>query len=298
MCTSAISEPDPVLARPVANHILDLEDGKRRFADAVLAASKAFALCGTLEGALAYRDELAFLQAVKAALTKHLGTDRKLSDEQKEHALRQIISRAVVSDEIIDIFAAAGLKRPDIGVLSDGFLEEVRQLKERNLAVELLERLLKGEIKARFKTNVVQSAKFSDLLQASLVRYRNRATETAQVIEELIAMARKFQALAERGMQLGLSPDEMAFYDSLADNEAAVRELGDATLKKIAVELTQSLRRSVTVDWSKREAVRAKLRVMVKTLLRRYKYPPDRQEEATEVVLRQAEALSAEWAVS
>jgi type I restriction enzyme R subunit len=285
------------LLPPVANHILGLEDGKRRFADAVLAASKAFALCGTLEGALAYRDELAFLQAVKAALTKHLGTDRKLSDEQKEHALRQIISRAVVSDEIIDIFAAAGLKRPDIGVLSDEFLEEVRQLKERNLAVELLERLLKGEIKARFKTNVVQSAKFSDLLQASLIRYRNRAIETAQVIEELIAMARKFQALAERGMQLGLSPDEMAFYDALADNEAAVRELGDATLKKIAVELTQSLRRSVTVDWSKREAVRAKLRVTVKTLLRRYKYPPDRQEEATEIVLRQAETLSAEWAV-
>ena len=285
------------LLPPVADHVLGLDDGKKRFADAVLAASKAFALCCTLEEALAWRDELAFLQAVRAALTKQAGTDRKLTDEQKEHALRQIISRAVVSDEVIDIFSAAGLKRPDISVLSDEFLEDVRQMKERNLAVELLERLLKGEIKSRFKTNVVQSAKFSDLLQTSLVRYRNRAIETAQVIEELIAMARRFQALAERGMQLGLSPDEMAFYDALADNEAAVRELGDATLKKIAVELTQSLRRSVTVDWSKREAVRAKLRVMVKTLLRRYKYPPDRQEEATEVVLRQAETLSAEWAV-
>ncbi|WP_431273664.1 type I restriction endonuclease subunit R [Variovorax ureilyticus] len=281
----------------VANHVLGLDEGKKRFADTVLAASKAFALCCTLDEALAYRDELAFLQAVKAALTKHAGTDKKLTDEQKEHALRQIISRAVVSDEVVDIFSAAGLKRPDIGVLSDEFLEDVRHMKERNLAVELLERLLKGEIKSRFKTNVVQSAKFSELLQQSLTRYRNRAIETAQVIEELIEMAKKFQEAAQRGESLGLNSDEMAFYDALAMNEAAVRELGDATLKKIAVELTQNLRKSITVDWAKRETVRAKLRVMVKTLLRRYKYPPDRQEEATDTVLRQAESLSAEWAI-
>lgn len=279
----------------VANQVLGLDDGKKRFADSVLAASKAFALCCTLDEALAYRDELAFLQAVKAALTKHIGTDKKLTDEQKDHALRQIISRAVVSDEVIDIFSAAGLKRPDIRVLSDEFLEDVRHMKERNLAVELLERLLKGEIKSRFKTNVVQSAKFSDLLQQSLTRYRNRAIETAQVIEELIEMAKKFQEAAARGESLGLNHDELSFYDALATNEAAVRELGDATLKKIAVELTQNLRKSVTVDWATREAVRAKLRVMVKTLLRRYKYPPDKQEEAAETVLRQAETLSADW---
>lgn len=282
----------------VANHVLGVDDGKKRFADTVLAASKAFALCCTLDEALAHRDELAFFQAVKAALTKHSGTDKKLTDEQKEHALRQIMSRAVVSDEVIDIFSAAGLKRPDIGVLSDEFLEDVRHMKERNLAVELLERLLKGQIKSRFKTNVVQTAKFSELLQQSLLRYRNRAIETAQVIEELIEMAKKFQEAAERGDALGLSHDELAFYDALAMNEAAVRELGDVTLKKIAVELTQSLRKSVTVDWSKRETVRAKLRVMVKTLLKRYKYPPDRQEEATETVLKQAESLSAEWVES
>lgn len=280
----------------VANHVLGQDDGKKRFADTVLAASKAFALCCTLEEALTYRDELAFLQAVKAALIKHDGADKVLTDEQKEHALRQIISRAVVSDQVIDIFAAAGLKRPDISVLSDGFLEDVRHMQQRNLAVELLERLLKDQIKSRFKANVVQSAKFSELLQQSLMRYRNRAVETAQVIEELIAMAKKFQAEAQRGMELGLSPDEMAFYDALATNEAAVRELGDETLKKIAVELVVRLRSSVTVDWAKREAVRAKLRVMVKTLLKRYKYPPDRQEEATDTVLRQAESLSAEWA--
>jgi type I restriction enzyme R subunit len=282
----------------VANHVLGLDDGKKRFADTVLAASKAFALCCTLDEALAHRDELAFMQAVKAALTKHSGTDKKLTDEQKEHALRQIMSRAVVSDEVIDIFSAAGLKRPDIGVLSDEFLEDVRHMKERNLAVELLERLLKGQIKSRFKTNVVQTAKFSELLQQSLLRYRNRAIETAQVIEELIEMAKKFQEAAERGDALGLTHDELAFYDALAMNEAAVRELGDVTLKKIAVELTQSLRKSVTVDWSKRETVRAKLRVMVKTLLKRYKYPPDRQEEATDIVLKQAESLSEGWAVA
>ncbi|TDG05115.1 type I restriction endonuclease subunit R [Paraburkholderia guartelaensis] len=279
----------------VADHVLGLDDGKKRFADTVLAASKAFALCCTLNEALVHRDELAFLQAVKAALTKHGGVDRVLTDEQKEHALRQIISRAVVSDQVIDIFSAAGLKRPDIGLLSDEFLEDVRHMKERNLAVELLERLLKGEIKSRFKTNVVQSAKFSELLQQSLTRYRNRAVETAQVIEELIEMAKKFQEAAQRGLHLGLSPDETAFYDALATNESAVRELGDETLKKIAVELVVRLRDSVTVDWATRETVRAKLRVMVKTLLRRYKYPPDRQEEATDTVLRQAASLSADW---
>ena len=282
----------------VANHVLGLDDGKKRLADTVLAAGQAFALCCTLDEALVHRDELAFLQAVKAALTKHGGSDRKLADEQKEHALRQIISRAVVSDEVIDIFSAAGLKRPDIGVLSDEFLEDVRHMKERNLAVELLERLLKSEIRSRFKTNVVQAARFSELLQQSLTRYRNRAIETAQVIEELIEMARKFQVAAQRGETLGLNHDEMAFYDALATNEAAVRGLGDETLKKIAVELTQSLRKSVTVDWAVRETVRARLRVMVKTLLKRYKYPPDKQEEATETVLRQAESLSAEWAAA
>jgi type I restriction enzyme, R subunit len=281
---------------PVADHVLGLDDGKKRFADGVVAATKAFALCCTLEEAIAYRDELAFLQAVKAALVKNTGADKALTDEQKEHALRQIISRAVISAEVVDIFAAAGLKRPDIGVLSDDFLDDVRHMKERNLAVELLERLLKGEIKARFKTNVVQEARFSELLQQSLTRYRNRAVETAQVIEELIAMAKKFQEAANRGLELGLSPDEMAFYDALATNEAAVRDLGDETLKKIAVELVTKLRGSVTVDWAKREAVRAKLRVMVKTLLKRYKYPPDRQDEATDTVLRQAEQLSHEWA--
>ena len=279
----------------VLEHVVAQDDGKKRFADAVLAATKAFALCCTLDEALKHRDELAFLQAVKAALTKHTTQDKRLTDEQKEHALRQILSKAVVSAEVIDIFQAAGLNRPDIGILSEQFLEDVRHMKERNLAVELLERLLNDEITTRFKSNVVKAARYSELLQESLKRYRNRAVETAQVIEELIAMAKKFHEEAMRGAELGLSPEERAFYDALAANESAVRELGDETLKKIAVELTLKLRNSVTVDWSVRESVRASMRVMVKTLLRRYKYPPDKQEEATETVLKQAEMLSAEW---
>lgn len=228
-------------------------------------------------------------------MTKHKTQDKALTDEQKEHALRQILSKAVVSTEVVDIFQAAGLNKPDIGILSEEFLEDVRHLKERNLAVELLERLLKDDIKSRFKTNVVKAAKYSEMLQESLKRYRNRAIETSQVIEELISMAKQFNAEAVTGAELGLSPEERAFYDALATNEAAVRTLGDETLKKIAVELTEKLRKSVTVDWAVRASVRARIRVMVKTLLRLYKYPPDKQEEATETVLRQAEALSAEW---
>src|SRR5690606_32582652 len=245
------------------------------------------ALCGTLDEAEQYRDELAFFQAIRSAITKHTSTDRRLTDEQREYALRQIISKAVVSDEVVDIFAAAGLRKPDISILSDEFLEDVRQMKERNLAVELLERLLRDEVKTRFRTNVVQSAKFTELLEKTLIRYRNRTIETAQVIEELIAMAKRFREAAARGERMGLRPDELAFYDALANNESAVRELGDDTLRKIAVELTERLRNSVTVDWAVRENVRARIRVMVRTLLKRYKYPPDRQESATQLVLRQ-----------
>lgn len=278
-----------------ANHILGKEDGKKRFADCVVAISKAFALCCTLDEARTFRDEIAFLQAIRAALAKQATTGRKLDDEAKELALRQIISNALVSDEVVDIFAAAGLQKPDVGILSDEFLEDIRRMKERNLAVELLERLLKGEIKSRFATNVAQDKKFSELLQNALTRYRNRAIETAQVIEELIAMAKHFVEEANRGVKLGLNLEEMAFYDALASNESAVRELGDEILKTIALELTDKLRKNLTVDWSVREAVRSKLRLMVKTILKRYKYPPDKQEEATETVLKQAETLTEVW---
>jgi type I restriction enzyme, R subunit len=283
--------------RAAADHILGLGDGKRRFADCVLRMTAAYALCCTLPGAVEYREEIAFMQAVRTILTKR-DPATVLSDDAKEHALRQILSRAVVSAEVMDIFKAAGLERPNVGILSDEFLEDVRKLKEKNLAVEVLERLLKGQIKSRFGSNVVQSRKFSELLQDSLTRYRNRAIETAQVIEELIAMAKQFKAAANRGEELGLSRDEMAFYDALATNEASVRELGDATLRKIARELTERLRASNSVDWYVRESVRAKLRLMVKTILKKYKYPPDGQEQATETVLEQARELSTAWAAA
>ncbi|MEW6733260.1 MAG: type I restriction endonuclease subunit R [Acidobacteriota bacterium] len=278
-----------------ADHILGLPDGKQRFSDCVAAMTKAFALCCTLDEAIVYREEIAFYQAIKAALTKQTTTEKKVADEKREHALRQIVSRAIISEEVVDIFAAAGLKKPDIGILSEEFLNEVRLMPQRNLAVELLERLLKDDIKARFATNVVQNRKFSELLQQALNKYRNRAIETAQVIEELLDMAKQFNQAARRGDELGMNDSELAFYDALETNEASVRELGDSTLKKIAVELTESLRKNVSVDWSVRETVRARLRLLVKRILRKYKYPPDREARAVELVLKQAETLSEAW---
>jgi type I restriction enzyme, R subunit len=278
-----------------ANYLLGLKDGKKRFGDTALAMSKAFTLCCTLDEAKAVRDEVAFFQAVKVLLTKREISTKKRTDEERELAIRQIIGSALVSDDVVDIFQAVGLDKPNIGILDDAFLNDVRNLPERNLAVELLERLLEGEIRTRFATNVVQQVKFSDLLTNVILRYQNRAIETAQVIEELIAMAKKFKEAISRGEELGLNADELAFYDALANNEEAVREMGDEILKKIAHELAENLRQNIGVDWSVRESVRAKLRLMVKRILRKYKYPPDQQEAAVTLVLEQAETLSAEW---
>ena len=284
-----------------ANHVLGLKsdkerDGKKRFADHALAMSHAFSLCCTLPEAKAHRDEVAFMQAVKVILTKREASAQRKTDEQRDLAIRQIISSAVVSGEVVDIFAAVGLDKPNIGLLDDDFLAQVHNLPEKNLAVELLERLLQGEIKSRFASNVVQDRKFSDLLADVIRRYQNRSIETAQVMEELIAMAKKFREAAGRGEQLGLREDEVKFYDALANNESAVRELQDETLKKIAQELTQNLRDNLSVDWSERESVRAKLRLMVKRILRKYKYPPDQADAAVELVLEQAQSLGDEWA--
>ncbi|MCK9261547.1 MAG: DUF3387 domain-containing protein, partial [Azoarcus sp.] len=278
-----------------ANHVLGVKEGKKRFADAALAMSKAFSLCCTLDEAKAVREEVAFMQAVKVILTKRDISQKKKTNEERELAIRQIIGSAVVSEEVVDVFEAVGLDKPNIGILDEAFLAEVRNLPERNLAVELLERLLEGEIKSRFASNVVQEKKFSEMLTNVVKRYQNRAIETAQVIEELIEMARKFHAAANRGEELGLTEDEILFYDALANNESAVRELNDETLKKIAHELTESLRKNISVDWSARESIRAKLRIMVKRILKKYKYPPDQQEGAVELVLKQAEALGESW---
>ncbi len=279
-----------------ANHVLGVTDGKKRFADTALAMSKAFSLCCTLDEAKAVREEVAFFQAVKVILTKREFSAQKKTDEARELAIRQIINSAVVSDEVVDIFDAVGLDKPDIGILDDAFLAEVRNLPERNLAVELLERLLEGEIKSRFAGNVVQNKKFSDMLSDVVQRYQNRSIEAAQVMEELVQMAKDFRVAASRGEQLGLTEDEVRFYDALAHNESAVRELTDETLKKIAHELAENLRKNLTVAWTQRDSVRAKLRLMVKRILRKYKYPPDLEVAAVELVLRQAEALGESWA--
>nr|WP_241524641.1 DUF3387 domain-containing protein [Halomonas sulfidaeris] len=206
-----------------------------------------------------------------------------------------VLDNALVSEGVTDVFALCGLDKPNIGLLSDEFLEDVRQMPYKNFAVELLEKLLKDDIKAKTRNNVVQEKKYADRLQETLRRYNNRGIETAQVIEELIAMAKQFQKELERDAALGLNPDEVAFYDALASNESAVRELGDEILKTIAVEITEKLRKSTTVDWQVRESVRAKLRILVRRTLQRYKYPPDRSAEAVELVLKQAEVLSNGW---
>lgn len=283
------------LLAQAANFVLGIKDGKKRFADTALAMDKAYSLCSTLDEAKAVSKEVGFFRAIKVLLTKRDISQKKKTDEERELAIRQIINSAVVSEQVVDIFDAVGLEKPNIGILDDDFLSEVKALPERNLAIELLERLLEGEIKSRFSSNLIQQKKFSELLTNVINRYQNRSIETAQVMEELIAMAKKFKEAAERGEQLGLNADELAFYDALANDETSVRELGDETLKKIAHELAENLRQNTSVDWSVRDSVRAKLRIMVRRILRKYKYPPTKQDEAVQLVLQQAEMLSAEW---
>ena len=282
---------------PAANHILALPDGKKRFLDAVLAATKSFALCGTLDEAQALQIELAFYSAIKAAITKFTTVDRKRTQADKNSVLKLILDNAVLPQGVDDIFALAGIDKPDIGLLSDEFLDDIRKTPYRNLAIELLEKLLNDSIKSKTRTNVVQEKKYSDRLLETLRRYNNRAIESAQVIELLIEMARDFQAALEREEALGLTPDEIAFYDALANDEGAVRDMSDDTLKALARELTEKLRNSTTVDWQVRESVRARLRILVRRTLQKYRYPPEKSDEAVKLVLEQAEALSSQWSV-
>lgn len=282
-----------MLLAPAANYILGLDDGKKRYLDEVLALTKAFSLCGTLDEAKEHKEEIAFFQAVKAVIQKASSKLSNIKDPNK--AIKQLIDNAVISDGVEDIFSLVGLDKPNIGILSDEFLEDVAHMPYKNLAVELLERLLKDDIKAKTKNNVVQEKKFSDRLQATLGKYHNRAIETAKVIEELIQMAKDFAEATKHGKDLGLNFDELAFYDALAENEAALREMGDEILKKIAIELTEKLRSSISVDWQKRESVRAKMRNIIRIILKRFKYPPDKAEEALDMVMKQAEVLSDEW---
>ena len=279
-----------------ANHILGLEDGKKRYCDIVLAMTKAYTLCYTLKEAQVLREEVAFLQAVRVLLTKRDETEKKKTHEEREQVIRQIIAQTVVSEDVVDIFNAVGLDKPNIALLDEAFLSKVRALPERNLAAELLERLLEGEIKSHLKTNIVQGRKFSDLLRNVITRYHNRSIDTAKVIEELASMAQKFQEAMGRGEKLGLNNDELAFYDALSTNDAAVTVLGDKTLALIAQDVARKLRENLSVDWQNRESVQAKLRIAVRNTLRKYKYPPDGQEEAIALVLEQAKELGQAWA--
>lgn len=283
------------LLPPAQEHILEQEKGKERFMQVVTDLSQAFALCAGSEDALAIRDDIGFFQAVKAALAKPRG-ERK-SSESLDYAVRQLVAKAIVPEgEIIDVFSAAGLKQPDISILSDEFLTEVRGLKHKNVAAETLIKLLGDEIKVRSKRNLVQSREFSEMLKATLNAYHNRAIATQEVIEELIKLAKQMSAATQRGVDLGLNDDEIAFYDALAANDSAVEAMGKDELKVIAAELVTQVRKSVTIDWTVRESARAKIKVLVKRILRKHGYPPDLQEEATKTVLAQAELLCAEWA--
>lgn len=278
-------------------HVLSLVDGKERCLTAVRQLSQAFALATPRDEALAIRDDVGFFQQVRVALLKRDASERT-PDEDLDQAVRQIVANAVSPDGVIDIFEAAGLVKPDISILSDEFLSDVKNMERKNLAVELLRKLLQGEITKRRKQNVVQARSFSEMLEEALRKYRNRAIEAAQVIEELIELAKEMREANARGDQLGLREDELAFYDALGTNDSAVKVMGDEILSEIARDLVKTVRNNVTIDWTIRETTRARLRVLVKRTLRKYKYPPDKQEQATQTVLEQAEVLSAGWAVS
>jgi type I restriction enzyme R subunit len=275
-------------------HILEQEDGKKRWVQVVTELSRAFALCAASDEATAIRDDVSFFQAIQAALNKQSSTNRK-TPEQIDAAIRQLVSKAITTEgQVIDVFTAAGLPKPDISILSDQFLAEVRGLKHKNVAAELLEKLLKDELKVRSKRNLVQSLVFSDKLKKTLNAYHNRAISTMQVIEELIKLAKELDAATKRGEDMGLTDDEIAFYDALASNGSAVQAMGDDKLKLIAAELISQVKKSVTIDWTLRESARAKIKVMVKRILNKHGYPPDLQEEAVKTVLQQAELLCAD----
>ena len=275
-------------------HILGLEDGKTRLLNEVAALSKAFSLVVPHESAIKIRDDIAFFQTVRGVLAKLTAREESQS-EAAELAVKQLVSKAVVPEGVVDIFAAAGLEKPDISILSDEFLAEVRNLPQRNLAVELLDKLLNDEIKTHSRQNVVKARSFAEMLERSIRAYQNRTIEAAQVIEELIQIAKELRQARDRGEELGLSRDELAFYDALETTDSAVQVLGDETLRTIATELVRTVRNNVTIDWTMKESVRANLRRLVKRILRNYGYPPDKQAKAAETVLEQAEVLCENW---
>jgi len=274
----------------------DPEQAKRRYIDAMTALNKAVGIALHLEGARHFRDEIGFFQAVQRNIQKYTVRGSGKSDGELDAAIRQIISGAITSDTVLDVFAAAGLQRPDISVLSDEFLETVKQSKHKNLQVELLKKLINDEIKSQGDRNVVQARRFSEMLERTLLRYQNRTIEAAQVILELIEMAKEMRDEPKRGDALGLTEDELAFYDALVDHGNVKQVMGDVQLSAISRDLVAAIRRSVTIDWTQKEAVRADMRRKVKRLLRKHGYPPDKQEQAVLTVIEQAERVARDWA--
>ncbi len=276
-------------------HILAQDEGKERFTQAVMELTKAFTLSVPADEAINIRDDVNFFQTVRAAILKKAPGEKR-SAEDLDSAIKQIVSRAVASEGVVDIFAEAGLRNPDISVLSDEFLSEVKGMTHRSVAVELLQKLIRGELSTRRRQNVIQARSFAGMLEDAIRRYQNRTIEAAQVIEELIELAKQMREDMARGEELGLNEDELAFYDALETNDSAVQVLGDETLRTIAQELVETVRRNATIDWTVRESVRAGMRNAVRRVLRKHGYPPDKQDKAIETVIEQAELLSEEWA--
>ncbi|WP_244430498.1 MULTISPECIES: DUF3387 domain-containing protein [Brucella] len=268
----------------------DKKKAHRRYQDAVLELSKAYSLASASDAARAIRDEVGFFQAVRAALVKTTGTG-KMSDQAKSLAVEQLLNQAVANAEIVDILKAAGIQSPDLSILSDEFLAEIQQMDKKNLALEALKKLLNGEIRSRSRANVVETKSFSRRLEEAVARYHANAISTVEMIQELIALARDIKASAARGEEHGLSPEELAFYDALAENESAVEAMGSEQLRIIATELVQQMRGSATVDWQHKVSARARMRVLVKRILKKYGYPPDLEQEAVQMVLAQAEVI-------
>ena len=276
------------------DYILGLDNGKKRFVNEVNALSKAFAIAIPHDSAMEIKEEVSFFQAVKARLCKFDVTSSGMSGEEIETTIRQVVDKALVSDKVVDIFDAAGIKKPDISILSEEFLMELKGMEHKNIALEVLKKLLNDEIKVRMQRNLVQGKSLMEMLEDSITRYHNKVITAVEVIDELIGLSKHIVAQDDAAKSLGLSEYEFAFYSAVADNNSAMELMGKDKLRELAVVLTETIRNNTSIDWEIKENVRAKIRVAIKRLLRRYGYPPDMQMLATETVIKQAELISAE----
>ncbi len=283
------------------DHILGLEDGKKRYVNEVTALSKAFAIAIPHEQAMDVKDEVAFFQAVKARLVKFDATGTGRSDEANfdtsETTIRQVIDQALVSEQVIDVFDAAGIKKPDISILSEEFLLELKGMEHKNVAMEVLKKLLNDELKSRARKNLVKSKSLMEMLENAIKKYHNKVLTAAEVIDELIQLSKEIISMDDEANELGLTEFEYAFYTAVADNKSAKDLMQHDKLRELAVVLTERVRQNASIDWTIKESVRAKLKVIIKRTLRQYGYPPDMQKLATETVLKQAELIANEFTV-